>query len=108
MHDIGDMLTGARYADPVMDMEPFTLTYDTVRHLMQDLKAIGAHNITGGRPRALTGKGLLRTVTANYEQLRREGKLPATFEVVYGHAWKPLPRVSPTGRPVIDIAVKGS
>ncbi|MGE5526233.1 MAG: malonyl-ACP O-methyltransferase BioC [Rhodospirillaceae bacterium] len=108
MHDIGDMLTGARYADPVIDMEPFTLTYDTVRHLMQDLKAIGAHNVTGGRPRALTGKGLLRAVTANYEPLRREGKLPATFEVVYGHAWKPMPRVGPTGRPVIDIAVKGS
>lgn len=108
MHDIGDMLTAARYADPVMDMESFTLTYDTARHLMHDLKAIGAHNVTHGRPQALSGKGLLRAVTAGYEPLRRDGKLPATFEVVYGHAWKPLPRVSPTGRPVIDIAAKGS
>ena len=108
MHDIGDMLTGAQYADPVMDMEPFTLTYDTVRQLMRDLKAIGAHNVTGGRPQSLSGKGLLQAVTAAYEAYRRDGKLPATFEVVYGHAWKPLPRVSPTGRPVIDIAVKGS
>lgn len=107
MHDIGDMLTGGRYADPVLDMEPFTLTYATVRELMHDLKAIGAHNVTGGRPQALSGKGLLRAVTAAYERHRREGRLPATFEVVYGHAWKPLPRVSPTGRPVIDIAVKG-
>jgi malonyl-CoA O-methyltransferase len=108
MHDIGDMLTAARYADPVLDMEPFTLTYDTVRHLMHDLKAIGAHNATSGRPRALSGKGLLRAVTEGYEDFRRDGKLPATFEVVYGHAWKPMPRVSPAGRPVIDIAVKGS
>lgn len=106
MHDIGDMLTGARYADPVIDMEPFTLTYDTVRELMRDLKAIGAHNVTSGRPQALSGKGLLRAVAAAYERYRRDGRLPATFEVVYGHAWKPLPRMSATGRPVIDIAVK--
>lgn len=108
MHDIGDMLIAARFADPVMDMEPFTLTYDTVRELMHDLKAIGAHNVTAGRPGGLTGKGLLQSVTRAYEELRRDGKLPATFEVVYGHAWKPQPRLSPAGRPVIDIAVKGS
>jgi len=108
MHDIGDMLIAARFADPVMDMEPFTLTYDTVRELMHDLKAIGAHNVTAGRPGGLTGKGLLQSVTRAYEGLRRDGKLPATFEVVYGHAWKSQPRLSPAGRPVIDIAVKGS
>lgn len=107
MHDIGDMLTGARYADPVIDMEPYTLTYGTVRELMRDLKAIGAHNVTGGRPLSLSGKGTLKAVTEAYEAFRRDGRLPATFEVVYGHAWKPLPRTSPTGRPVIDIAVKG-
>jgi len=103
MHDIGDMLVAARYADPVMDMEPFTLTYESVRSLMRDLKAIGAHNVTRGRAEGLSGKSALDAVTRNYEALRRDGKLPATFEVVYGHAWKPLPRVSPTGRPVIDI-----
>jgi malonyl-CoA O-methyltransferase len=103
MHDIGDMLVAARYADPVMDMEPFTLTYDSVRGLMRDLKAIGAHNVTRGRAAGLSGKSALEAVTRNYEALRRDGKLPATFEVVYGHAWKPLARVSPTGRRVIDI-----
>jgi malonyl-CoA O-methyltransferase len=103
MHDIGDMLVHGGYADPVMDMEPFTLTYDHARDLMRDLKAIGAHNVTQGRPGALTGKALLTAVEANYEKFRVEGKLPATFEVVYGHAWKPLPRVSPTGKRVIDI-----
>jgi malonyl-CoA O-methyltransferase len=107
MHDIGDMLTGARYADPVVDMEMFTVTYDDVRELMRDLKAIGAHNVTQGRPHALSGKGLLKSVTAGYEPFRRDGKLPASFEVIYGHAWKPAPRVSPTGRPVIDITVNG-
>jgi malonyl-CoA O-methyltransferase len=73
---------------------------------MRDLKSIGAHNVTQGRPDALSGKSLIRAVERNYEGFRRDGKLPATFEVVYGHAWKPLPRVSPTGRAVIDIKVR--
>jgi malonyl-CoA O-methyltransferase len=103
MHDIGDMLVHGGLADPVMDMEPFTLTYDDVRALMRDLKAIGAHNATTGRPDALTAKSTLKRVAANYERLRSEGRLPATFEVVYGHAWKPLPRVGPTGKRVIEI-----
>ena len=74
-----------------------------VRGLMRDLKAIGAHNVTRGRPAGLSGKSVLSAVARAYEAHRREGKLPATFEVVYGHAWKPQARVSPTGRPVIDI-----
>lgn len=103
LHDIGDMLVRAGYADPVMDMEPYTLTYDDVRSLMRDLKSIGAHNVTRGRPASLSGKALLKAVTRNYEAHRRNGKLPATFEVVYGHAWKPQSRTSATGRRVIEI-----
>jgi len=103
MHDLGDMLVAAGYADPVMDMEHVTLTYADTRGLMRDLKAMGAHNMTLGRRHALGGRALLAQVAQNYEGLRRDGKLPATFEIVYGHAWKPAPRVSPTGRPVIDI-----
>ena len=103
MHDIGDLLVAAGFGDPVMDMEYFTLTYGEVRDLMRELKAIGAHNVTRGRPGGLSGKALLAAVTRNYEPFRRDGKLPATFEVVYGHAWKPLPRLGRGGRPVIDI-----
>ena len=103
MHDIGDRLVACGFADPVMDMEVVTLTYDEVKALMRDLKAIGAHNVTRGRPANLAGKERLARVARNYEAFRRDGKLPATFEVLYGHAWKPAPRVSPTGRPVIDI-----
>jgi malonyl-CoA O-methyltransferase len=103
MHDLGDMLVASGYADPVMDMEIVTATYAEVRTLMRDLKAMGAHNLTRGRRSALGGRALLARVAQNYEASRREGRLPATFEVIYGHAWKPAPRVSPTGRPVIDI-----
>lgn len=107
MHDIGDALVVGGYADPVMDMEKITLTYRDVRTLMRELKAIGAHNSTRGRPGTLSPKSMLRTVERNYEAFRREGTLPATFEVVYGHAWKPQARVSATGRRVIDIKAGG-
>ena len=103
MHDIGDRLVACGFADPVMDMEVVTLTYDDVRGLMRDLKAIGAHNATVSRPSGLTGKERFARMTRNYEAHRRDGKLPATFEIVYGHAWKPQARTSPTGHPVIDI-----
>lgn len=103
MHDIGDMLVHAGFADPVIDMETFTLTYGDVRALMRDLKAIGARNAATDRPHALSGKSWLSAVTRNYELLRRDGKLPATYEVVYGHAWRPAPSVGPGGKPVIAI-----
>ncbi len=88
MHDIGDALTRAGFSAPVMDVERYTLTYDDVKSVMKDLKSIGAHNATQGRARGLQGRGFLQNLTQNYEQFRAEGKLPATFEVVYGHAWK--------------------
>lgn len=96
MHDLGDALVRAGLAEPVLDVERFTLTYAEVRDLMRDLKAIGAHNATAGRPRGLTGKGALARMTAAYETLRRDGRLPATYEVVYGQAWCPVE--APRGR----------
>lgn len=103
MHDVGDMLVACGFADPVMDMEIVTLTYADVRELMRDLKAIGAHNMTRGRRATLAGKSLLARVAQNYEPVRRAGRLPATFEIIYGHAWKPAPRIGPSGHPVIEI-----
>ncbi len=103
LHDVGDMLVACGFADPVMDMEIVTLTYADVQGLMRDLKAIGAHNMTCGRPAGLGGKSLLARVAQNYEAFRREGRLPATFEVVYGHAWKPQPRVTADGKPIIPL-----
>ncbi|HEU4708998.1 MAG TPA: malonyl-ACP O-methyltransferase BioC [Methylophilaceae bacterium] len=90
MHDIGDALVRAGFSAPVLDVEHFVLTYDDVLGVMHDLKAIGAHNATAGRQRGLEGRGFLRGLAERYEQFRQAGKLPATFEVVYGHAWKPI------------------
>ncbi|PTR16660.1 malonyl-CoA O-methyltransferase [Nitrosospira sp. Nsp2] len=94
MHDVGDILVHCGFATPVMDMEYITLTYDDPISVMRDLKAIGAHNATEGRRRGLTGKTAWQAALSLYETLRTEGKLPATFEVVYGHAWKPESRKS--------------
>lgn len=89
MHDIGDALVRARFADPVVDAERLTVTYERTVDLMSDLKVLGAHNATAARPRGLTGRGRLAAVTEAYEAHRRDGRLPASYEVIYGHAWVP-------------------
>ena len=106
MHDIGDMLVHSGFAEPVMDMEYITLTYADVRGVLQDLKAIGAHNATAGRGQGLMGKNAWARLVENYERLRSDGKLPATFEVVYGHAWKPQPRTTRDGAAIIRTSFK--
>lgn len=90
MHDVGDAMVRAAFADPVMDVENIAVTYERARDLMRDLKTIGAHNVSAGRARGLTGKGGLQEMERAYERFRRpDGRLPATYEVVYGHAWAP-------------------
>ncbi|TMG84521.1 MAG: malonyl-ACP O-methyltransferase BioC [Betaproteobacteria bacterium] len=108
MHDLGDMLVNTGFAEPVMDMEKLTLTYADATSLMRDLKAIGAHNATMGRPRGLTGRARWRRMLDALEAFRREGRLPATFEVVYGHAWKPEPRVAADGRAIVRFAPRAA
>jgi len=106
MHDIGDMLVAAGFAEPVMDMEYITLTYDNVKAVMQDLRSIGAHNATAGRAPGLMGKNRWARIMQNYESLRCNGKLPATFEVIYGHAWKAPPKKTADGRAIIQTPFK--
>ena len=106
MHDIGDMLVNSGFAEPVMDMEYITMTYDDVRGVLQDIKAIGAHNATIGRGMGLMGKIAWARLIENYELLRNNGKLPATFEVIYGHAWKPQPRTTRDGASIIKTSFK--
>jgi malonyl-CoA O-methyltransferase len=95
MHDIGAALVRAGLMEPVLDVDHHQLTYADVTALMRDLKAIGAHNATAGRPRSLTGKARLSRLKSAYEGFRRESRLPATYEVVYGAAW------GAAGRPAV-------
>lgn len=87
MHDVGDALVRCGFTEPVLDVERVTLTYTDALDLMRALKAIGARNVTAGRARALTGKGRLRRMLERYEAYRRDGQLPATYEVIYAVAW---------------------
>ncbi len=106
MHDVGDALVRSRFADPVMDTERLTLTYTHLTDLMADLKGIGAGNATMSRPRGLTGPRRLAAVERHYERERRDGRLPASYEVVYGHAWVPdqKPVAGGVAIPVSQIA----
>lgn len=109
MHDIGDALVQAGFADPVMDMELITLTFDTVEALARELRHLGWSNALGGRPRGLTGPRRWREMAARYERLRTQGRLPATFEIVHGHAWKPeQPRRTAGGLDVVRVHRRGA
>jgi malonyl-CoA O-methyltransferase len=104
MHDIGDMLVAAGAADPVMDVERLTLTYERFDALVRDLRAAGATNALAARPRGLaTPRAWARRVAA-YEDRRTDARLPVTIELIYGHAWKAPPRVAADGRAIIKFA----
>jgi len=101
MHDLGDMLVECGFADPVMDMEVLTLTYAGVDDLVKDLRAAGESCAMAGRRKGLAGRGVWERVRAAYARLAQDGRLPATFEVVYGHAWKGEPKQSADGRAIV-------
>jgi malonyl-CoA O-methyltransferase len=83
MHDLGDMLVAAGFAAPVMDMEMLRIAYDSGLRLLEDLRASGQTNARRDRPRGLAGRGL----RARLERALG-GRMQATYEVIYGHAWK--------------------
>lgn len=87
MHEVGDMLSGQGFSDPVLTTERIIVEYEDVMELMRDLKGIGASNVSRGRQKALMGKERLAGMIKAYEQLRRDDKIPATYEVIIGHAW---------------------
>jgi malonyl-CoA O-methyltransferase len=91
MHDIGDALLTTGFRDPVLERDDFTLTYADALTLMRELRAIGATNADAKRLRTLTGKAHLQRVVAAYEPFRSEGRLPATYEVIYAQAFAPAP-----------------
>ncbi|MGE3318510.1 MAG: malonyl-ACP O-methyltransferase BioC [Candidatus Berkiella sp.] len=89
MHDIGDQLLNLRFSDPVIDMEMVTIHYPDVKSLLKDLKGTGAHNVNKKRPSGcLPSQHYLRMLQAYDTFKLANGCIPASYEVIYGHAWQ--------------------
>ena len=98
MHDIGDLLVATGFADPVMDMEMITLTYRSPRGLLRDQRHLGVSNALLGRQPWQDWRRVFKRWSAPGDSLQ------ASFEVVYGHAWKTEPRKAADGRDIIRFA----
>jgi malonyl-CoA O-methyltransferase len=87
----GDALVHAGFRNPVLDRDVFVNGYDDLPALMRELRAIGATNALASRRHTLTGKARFAAAASAYEHERRDGRLPATWEVIYAQAWAPQP-----------------
>jgi malonyl-CoA O-methyltransferase len=106
MHDYGDMLLECGFADPVMDAEVLTVTYASLDDMLQDLRQNGATCAMQERRRGLMGRSTWAAMRAAYEMRAKDGRLPATFEVVYGHAWKGQPKKTADGSAIVRFDPK--
>lgn len=105
MHDFGDMLANAGFATPVMDMEVITLTYTTVEQLMSEVRALGGNPLQT-RNGGLMGRSAWQRVNSRLEQMRTgDGRIPLTLEVIYGHAFKPVPSRNRPGESIIKFDI---
>jgi len=95
---VGDALLAAGFRDPVLDSEHFALTYADAAAVMRELKGLGATNADAARVRGLTGKARYARALEAYERFRRDGRLPATYEVICAHAFGPEPGQPRRGR----------
>jgi malonyl-CoA O-methyltransferase len=101
MHDFGDMLVNAGFSAPVMDMENITVTYQTPQRLLADVRAWGGNPLESRRS-GLLGRAAYARVLRALEQLRgADGKIPLSFEVIYGHAFKPVPKTTASGEAIV-------
>lgn len=106
MHDFGDMLVNVGFSTPVMDMETITVTYESADKLIADMRAWGG-NPLGSRRRGLCGRSAWSRMLASLEQSRRaDGKIPLTFEIVYGHAFRPAPKTTASGEAIVRFDLR--
>ncbi len=88
MHDLGDTLIHAGFAEPVVDAELITVTYPDLKALHHDLRRVGSINTTESRNPGLMGRRKLERLRASYaRRCDHKGRLPATLEIIYGQAW---------------------
>jgi len=101
MHDFGDQLVEAGFSTPVMDMEKITVTYDTPEKLLNDVRAFGGNPLSTRR-KGLLGRAAHQRLLAGLDRQRRaDGRIGLTFEVIYGHAFRPAPRVTNEGEAIV-------
>jgi malonyl-CoA O-methyltransferase len=101
MHDFGDQLVEVGFTTPVMDMELITVTYDTIEAMLADVRAFGG-NPLATRRRGLVGRAAWQRMRDALEAQRRpDGKLGLSFEIVYGHAFRPAPKVTAAGEAIV-------
>jgi malonyl-CoA O-methyltransferase len=106
MHDLGDMLLHAGFADPVMDQEQITLTWPTAEAALAELRSLGG-NVALARPGGLrTPHWRAQLIEKMQADCSRDGRVALDFEVVYGHAFRPAPRprlAAETAVPLDDL-----
>jgi len=106
MHDWGDMLVQAGFAEPVMDMERITLSYSGAAQLRAELRELG-RNLHPARFGGLRGRlwreQLDALLTAKLADAQEQGRLVLSFEIIYGHAFKPTPRMKVQGESSISV-----
>ena len=103
MHDWGDMLVAAGFAEPVLDMERIVLTFSTPERLLEELRGLG-RNLHPARFPGLRGRAWRQKLNQQLQQQSQSEALSLTFEVIYGHALKPKRRlqVEPEMRVSLD------
>ena len=103
MHDFGDMLVESGFATPVMDMETITVTYADVDKLLAEVRALGGNPLTSRR-RGLMGRRSWHRAKQHLEQLRgADGAIALTFEVIYGHAFRPVSTTTARGESIVRL-----
>ncbi|BCZ76583.1 malonyl-[acyl-carrier protein] O-methyltransferase [Paraburkholderia terrae] len=104
MHDLGDMLVESGFEIPVMDQETLTITYKSSESLLADVRRWGAYPFRREASPGVASRRLQKALLAALEARRRaDGTIPLTFEVIYGHAWKAVPRMTPEGHGIVRI-----
>jgi len=93
MHDLGDMLVAAGFADPVLDQETLTLSWASAEALLAELRELGG-NAAPDRFRGLrTPAWRRRLVAALAARAGADGRIALSFEIAYGHGFKAAPRL---------------
>jgi malonyl-CoA O-methyltransferase len=104
MHDLGDMLVEAGFEIPVMDQETLTITYKSPESLLADVRRWGAYPFEREACDGAVARRLHKALLAALEARRRaDGTIALTFEVIYGHAWKAVPRTTAEGHGIVRI-----